>query len=706
MRFLYFFVLILATQNTLGTTFFISPNGSDWAGNGTKNAPWLTLARATNAVQKAGDVIHVLPGEYTESVSSRLFVGVSLEGEGSNCIIKSTLSQQFVPIIIAASPEGTNGSQSISFLKFDGSKQTTSWAIGITGRSNFSVHDCEFIDFDESAISFSGIEGAVAPGAPKIYATGNKFFNNQINNCAKYEGYGRGALQFGGQEGMLIYNNTIKQLSRGFAQNGYPIKMANEGYTRGCKIYNNKLYKIPYKGNFGGEDGWNFAIELWNVEGMEIYGNTIQGALDVANCGPGKYAYGLYVHDNSFTQPTIPEKYEDGIILETDQHKIIIRKNTFTNVTTGIVFSPHDYGNGLGIHVDDIKIDSNTFKNLGIIDGGQGFGIRWNNTEFNPVTVVTNVFITNNKFIAEKAPNAAVNGVQLPGFQGPVKAKNIQVINNYIQGFQYAPIYAKPASGVDTVVISGNNFVGNGNNNEPRFDEGVPNKIILKKNEKSYTALAPKPSFNFKNEVVRPLYDNLKNTTLVEYIAVLSGIMSVWFSRKENIYVYPVGLISTIIYIFLSIDASLFGEASVNLYYTIMSIYGWILWSKRDKRQHRIVRVTHSTKKELLMQFVFFAVIYISIFAALTLLKENFAPGAIPWADAFASATAFTGMWLMTKKKVESWYWWIATNIASIPLYFTKHFVLTSVYYAILLVMAYLGLKEWQKRAKTTRRAH
>jgi nicotinamide mononucleotide transporter len=96
---------------------------------------------------------------------------------------------------------------------------------------------------------------------------------------------------------------------------------------------------------------------------------------------------------------------------------------------------------------------------------------------------------------------------------------------------------------------------------------------------------------------------------------------------------------------------------------------------------------------------IFFSSFYIAIFIALTFLKRDFASGTIPWADAFASATAFTGMWLMARKKVESWYWWIATNIASIPLYFVKHYVFTSVYYLILLIMAVSGLIEWSKRA-------
>jgi nicotinamide mononucleotide transporter len=192
----------------------------------------------------------------------------------------------------------------------------------------------------------------------------------------------------------------------------------------------------------------------------------------------------------------------------------------------------------------------------------------------------------------------------------------------------------------------------------------------------------------------------MQHTSLLEYIAVFFGIASVWYGRKENIFVYPVGLVNTIIYVYISIKGSLLGEASVNFYYTVMSIYGWILWAKKNQQQEHIVLITRSDLKEWMRQLLFFAVFYIVIFSALTYLKKDFAPGAIPWADAFASATAFTGMWLMARKKVESWYWWIATNITSIPLYFVKHYVFTSIYYLILLVMAFWGLNEWMKRSK------
>jgi nicotinamide mononucleotide transporter len=194
--------------------------------------------------------------------------------------------------------------------------------------------------------------------------------------------------------------------------------------------------------------------------------------------------------------------------------------------------------------------------------------------------------------------------------------------------------------------------------------------------------------------------EGLKQTTLLEYIAVVAGITSVWFSRKENILVYPVGLVNTTIYVYLSFKYHLIGEASVNFYYTIVSIYGWYLWSRKDVKQRPVLKITNSSFKEWMQQLVFFGIFYIIIFFSLRYLKDVFAEGAIPWADAFASATAYTGMWLMAKKKVESWYWWIATNIASIPLFFVKGLAFTSVYFFILLIMAFFGLITWKQKAK------
>ena len=194
--------------------------------------------------------------------------------------------------------------------------------------------------------------------------------------------------------------------------------------------------------------------------------------------------------------------------------------------------------------------------------------------------------------------------------------------------------------------------------------------------------------------------DGLLQTSTLEFIAVLAGIASVWFSKKEQVLVYPVGLINTTIFVYLSIKGHLLGEASVNIYYTIMSVYGWWLWTRKNDAQQIILQIQFSTSKERLQQLLFFASFYTVLYTALYFSQASFAPGAIPWADALSSATAYTGMWLMAKKKVESWYWWIATNICSIPLYFVKGYVFTSVQFLVLLILAIAGLIEWRKKAQ------
>jgi nicotinamide mononucleotide transporter len=185
----------------------------------------------------------------------------------------------------------------------------------------------------------------------------------------------------------------------------------------------------------------------------------------------------------------------------------------------------------------------------------------------------------------------------------------------------------------------------------------------------------------------------------LEWTAILSGILSVWFSKKERIWVYPTGLVGTILYIYLSFKGDLYGEAAVNFYYTIMSFYGWWNWARRDQEKKKIVRIKFSTRKEWLQQIMFFFLLFAIIYFCLVYIKSAFAPEAIPWADAFASASALTGMWLMTRKKVESWIWWMITNIASMPLYYVKGFAPTSLYYFILLVLAIFGFQEWKKKA-------
>jgi len=202
------------------------------------------------------------------------------------------------------------------------------------------------------------------------------------------------------------------------------------------------------------------------------------------------------------------------------------------------------------------------------------------------------------------------------------------------------------------------------------------------------------------NDFFIAVYNGLVQTTRLEAVAVIMGIVSVWYSRKENILVFPTGIINTSLFIYLSYKGHLLGEASVNLYYTIMSIYGWYWWTRKKEDQvTNALQITISNTTQRVQQVLVFIGFYAILFFGLLYLKNNFAPDAIPWADALASASAYTAMWLMAKKKVESWIWWIITNITSIPLYFIKGYAFTSFQFIVLLILAIAGLITWNKKA-------
>ncbi len=190
------------------------------------------------------------------------------------------------------------------------------------------------------------------------------------------------------------------------------------------------------------------------------------------------------------------------------------------------------------------------------------------------------------------------------------------------------------------------------------------------------------------------LLEGLRATTWLEYIAVFFGIASVIFSRLENIWVYPTGIVNTTVYIYLSIVAGLYAEAGVNFYYTVMSIVGWVLWAQK-KEGEKVLHITWSSKREWLISLAFFA----SCWLVLWWVLRSYTNSTVPLADGFASAAAYTGMWLMARKKLENWLWWIVTNIASIPLYFIKGFVFTSFQYLVFLVLAVMGYVEWRRKA-------
>lgn len=198
------------------------------------------------------------------------------------------------------------------------------------------------------------------------------------------------------------------------------------------------------------------------------------------------------------------------------------------------------------------------------------------------------------------------------------------------------------------------------------------------------------PIFNF-------FLDPYKSATALdislEIIAVVFGIASVVFAKRENILVYPTGLISTCVYVYICFQYTLYGDLIINIYYTLMSIYGWYLWSKSTDNAY--LPITKCTSKDWIKVAAIFG--FTSIFIIIIYLYSGRFNQATDYFDTLTTGIFFAGMWLMANKKVEHWVFWIVGNLISVPLYFVKGLGFSGIQFIIFLFLAYQGHIAWNK---------
>lgn len=180
---------------------------------------------------------------------------------------------------------------------------------------------------------------------------------------------------------------------------------------------------------------------------------------------------------------------------------------------------------------------------------------------------------------------------------------------------------------------------------------------------------------------------------VLEATAVVFGFLSVWYSKKENILVYPTGIISTAIFVYILWVFGLLGDMLINAYYFSMSIYGWYFWTRKVDATH-FVPITKTTKKEKTWSvFLFMATLLFVYVVYVYFDKWN---GWTAYIDTLTTAIFFVGMWLMAKKKLENWLYWIVGDVISVPLYFYKGLTITSLQYLIFTLIAFYGYKAWK----------
>lgn len=193
-------------------------------------------------------------------------------------------------------------------------------------------------------------------------------------------------------------------------------------------------------------------------------------------------------------------------------------------------------------------------------------------------------------------------------------------------------------------------------------------------------------------------YANLKESSLLEIIAVIFGILSVWFARQANLLVYPTGIISTVIYVYICFHIQLFADMGINLFYTSMSIYGWYAWTRKDERK-QVRPIKWNTRRQQITGIILLPVLYVLILGLIYAFMKDDSNGYmqtyVPYVDSFTTSIFLIAMWYMARKKIENWIYWIAGNVISIPLYFVKGLVFTSFQFIVFLVLAVMGLTNW-----------
>jgi nicotinamide mononucleotide transporter len=180
-----------------------------------------------------------------------------------------------------------------------------------------------------------------------------------------------------------------------------------------------------------------------------------------------------------------------------------------------------------------------------------------------------------------------------------------------------------------------------------------------------------------------------------ELIATLTGVISVYFSFKKNILTYFFGLISVTLYIFICYNAGIYAEMGINIFYFLMSLYGWRNWYLLFK-ENEVFRSIQLTLKTNILFFLLTMLVWWVIFYIL----RNYTDSTIPFLDSFTASFFVTGMILMTIKSIENWVYLIIGNLVTIPLFIYKELYISAVFYLILTVFAFMGFVSWKYSLK------
>jgi len=188
----------------------------------------------------------------------------------------------------------------------------------------------------------------------------------------------------------------------------------------------------------------------------------------------------------------------------------------------------------------------------------------------------------------------------------------------------------------------------------------------------------------------------------IELTAAIFGVISVWYARKEKILVFPFGIINVAIYIYICFEARLYANAGINMVYLASNIFGWYMWSRTGDDNQKL-QIRRNSPRQQIITWSSVLLIYVAVFLLLRWVNRDDAAYLASWLpriDAFNTSFFLVATILMAVKRLENWHFWIIGNIVSIPIYASQGLYFTSGQYAVFLVLAIMGLREWNVKAK------
>jgi len=190
----------------------------------------------------------------------------------------------------------------------------------------------------------------------------------------------------------------------------------------------------------------------------------------------------------------------------------------------------------------------------------------------------------------------------------------------------------------------------------------------------------------------------------IEITAVVFGIVSVWYARKENILVFPFGIANVLIYVYIYFVSQLYANAGINVVYLVSNIFGWYMWSRTTGDDQQL-QITSNTNVQNIVSWFSIVIIYVAVFYILRWVNSDdvsYMESYLPWIDSFNTAFFLIATILMALKKVENWIFWIVGDVVSIPIFASQGLYFTSFQYSVFLVLAILGWREWKRKFNTS----